>query len=256
MHAFAILWVMVSSIFVFGTGVFASERYLDIAGTDSPIISIHHDGASTALPLPAEFMDEIAGVYDHVDGQDFDSDGVAEVVFHMASKSVNACVRVLRYDFHNKKLVELGFQKGLCNFKIEHGFVVSSYREGAVWVEDVYKLDGGKALLKISDSCVGCGEVRRKVFNINGSVTQELVTDSVDFNERVPKTATVAALQARIYSSPGAKYITKKYLVRDDVVTILSSDEQDLNWVRVRYSGALTTEGWVQAPDLHLPQIE
>lgn len=254
-QGFVIFLLGMSSFLVGLSGeVVASELRVSVTGDGPPVIFIHEAGQSTPLPIPAFFMSEVNQIYQSVDIEDLDGDGGGEIIFHMAGGGVNSCARVLRYDSNVRQLVELHFQKGLCNFKIEDGLLISAYRQGAVWNEDIYKMEGGTARLEISDTCVGCGEVRRTTFNGDGSLTRNLVSDNENFRLRLPLVATVIALKAKIHSLPDDRNVTKKYLVTGDTVAILKFYEKDSNWVKVRFSGAVTTEGWLRYSDIAFPR--
>lgn len=259
----ACLMSRVSIAVLVGTLFFCGFPSCDVYGDSSlPLLvvknrnpltfSVAAQGKSYGLSLPKNFMREIEGVYDGVDIEDLTGDGIGEVIFHLVGKGVNYCSRVLHYTDSDRSLSELVFSKaGLCNFKVQHGYIVSSYKDGAAWVEDVYVVKGGKSDIRISDRCVGCGEVERKKYRSDGSFAKLLVTDNVDFEKRVPLVVNVLSLQARIYSSPDDEQPTKKYLVRGDRVTLLGFESaRGEDWVEFRFSGNETTEGWLKCKDV------
>lgn len=132
-------------------------------------------------------MEGIEDIYDDVFLQDLNDDGIHEVVFRMPASAVNACSRILIYDADSRSLDELIFSNGdVCNLETRNGYLISRYRDGAMWKEDVYRLAGGKALPILSDSCVGCGEVRRKQYDSDGSSVDYSVSDDPDFEKRQP----------------------------------------------------------------------
>ncbi|WP_339436419.1 hypothetical protein [Pseudomonas sp. EL_65y_Pfl1_R32] len=219
----------------------------------SPLkLSVFEQGKSYDLSPPSDFMREIEGVYEDVHVEDLTGDGIGEVVFDLAGGRVNSCSRVLHYTDSDRSLSELVFSGGgLCDFKVRHGYVVSSYKDGAAWAEDVYVVKDGKVDIKISDRCVGCGEVVRKEYHPDGSFVRLLVSDDVDFEKRIPLITKVASLQAWIFSSLGAAQPTGKYLIRGDEITILGGGKaRGEEWVEFRFSGRATTEGWLKCSDL------
>ncbi|WP_128870392.1 hypothetical protein [Pseudomonas sp. VI4.1] len=214
-------------------------------------VSASIKGESYPLSLPDDFMKEVEGVYGDVYIEDLSGDGVGEVVFRLDGGGVNACSKVLYYKAADRTLAELDFGDGaLCNFKVRHGYVVSSYRDGAVWKENIYRIQGGVVKHYISDGCVGCGEVKRKVYKSDGSFTRLLVSDDVDFERRVPLITKISSLRADIFTLPGMSKKTSKYLVQGDEVTLLDFFKDDEDWVEFRFSGAVTTEGWLRCSDL------
>lgn len=215
-------------------------------------LSVFEEKRSYSLSLPIDFMREIYGAYDNVDIRDLNGDGIGEVVFRLAGGGVNSCSKVLHYSDSDRSLKELIFGKGgLCNFKIQHGYVISSYNDGAAWGEDVYTVKGGRADIRISDLCVGCGEVRRKQYRPDGSFIRLLVSDNVDFEKRAPLIGSVISLRAAIFSAPDTGQPTKKYLIHGDKVALVGFESsRNEDWVEFRFSGSTTTEGWLKCSDV------
>lgn len=216
-------------------------------------ISVYEDGKHYPLVLPADFMDEVIELYDEMYLVDLTGDGVGEVVFRLETNGVNVCSRVLRYIEGNRSLVELSFNGGyLCNFKISNGYLVSAYRDGAIWNEEFYSVGGTKAILNISDGCVGCGEIKRKIYQPDGSFVRSLVADAVDFEKRIPLTAKVSSPRAKIFKSPEVSQSTKQYLVQGDEVMFLDFESvgHGDGWVEFRFVGVVTTEGWLRCSDV------
>ncbi len=215
-------------------------------------LAVFDRGVSYDLSLPADFMREIEGVYDEVHIEDLNGDGVGEVVFSLTGENVNSCSRVLYYERRDRSLAELLFKQGrVCNIKVRSGYILSCYKEGAVWVEDVYVINGGKADIKISDRCVGCGEVSRTEYRSDGSTLQFLVSDDVVFEKRIVLSAMVVSFQANIFSLPAIAQATKQYLIEGDKVTLLGFQSvRGEEWVKFRFSGKITIEGWLKCSDL------
>ncbi|OPA88260.1 hypothetical protein BFW88_16920 [Pseudomonas fluorescens] len=219
----------------------------------SPLaLAVFDHGMSYDLSLPTAFMREIEGVYDEVHIEDLTGDGVGEVVFRLTGEGVNTCSRVLYYESSDRSLSELVFKKGgLCNIKIRNGYVVSSYKKGAAWIEDVYVVGAAKVKIQISDSCVGCGEVTRTEYRSDHSSLTFLVSDDLDFEKRVALSANVISSQAKIYSFPRLDQATEKKLVKGDKITLLGFDTvHGDDWVEFRYSGETIVEGWLKCSDL------
>lgn len=201
-------------------------------------------------------MKEIDGLYDEVYVKDLDGNGMDEVIFQMAEGSVNACSRVLKYDAVDGLLHELKFAgAGLCNIKEEMGHLVSSYRVGGAWVEDIYDFVDGNPRLIVSDACIGCSEVRRRELNSSGSYTQLLVSSGENYKQRKPLVGKVRSVKARIYASPLNSAVTRKYLVRGDEVTILGYQQSDELWVKFRYMASVATEGWIKCSDVERSNV-
>lgn len=215
-------------------------------------LSVFEGGASFDLSVPKDFISEIEGVYDEVYLQDLTDDGVAEVIFNLKGEGVNYCSRALYYNGDKRSLRELVFGRGgLCDFKVSNGYIVSSYKDGAAWVEDVYVAKGVEVSIKISDRCVGCSEISRQDYRSDGLIIKYLVSNNVDFEKRTALVASVASLKARIFSSPEATRPTKKYLVRGDRISLLGFEGVcGEDWVEFRFLGKSITEGWLKCSDL------
>jgi hypothetical protein len=195
-----------------------------------------------------EFINEIDGAYEDVHVEDLNGDGQSEVIFQLPHGSVNSCVKVLNYDKRADKLVELVFKKGgLCNYTITSGQVISSYRDQATWIDDMYQITEGVTTLILSDEIYDLGLKERTLFE-NDRVIKFLVTDGDNVANRTPITATVNKPKAHIYLSPENATPTKKYLIAGDEVSILGFDTN--SWVKVRFQGTSITEGWLKSEDV------
>lgn len=237
------------------SGMANGERASPILSVEShnPLkLSVFDGGKMYGLPVPTDFMDEVESVYNEVRIEDLTGDGVGEVLFDLKGDGVNSCSRVLRYERDDRLLKELLFVGGgLCNIVARDGYIVSSYKDGAAWAEDIYVAVGGKVGIKISDRCVGCGEVSRIVYSSDGSLVRSLVSDDIKFETRSELVSKVVSLQAKVFSSPVTTQPTQKNLMRGDVITLLGFDSSSgEDWVEFRFSGKTTIEGWLKCSDL------
>lgn len=231
----------------------SSLPVLKIDGRKPLAISVDIQGRSHPLTLPPEFLKETEDLYGDAYIRDLNGDGIGEVIFPLEGGSVNNCSKVLQYRVVDNSLSELAFKEGsLCNFKVGQGYVTSSYRDGSVWKEYIYRFREGLAEIEVIDSCVGCGEIKREVHNTDGAIARFLVSDNVDFRLRVPLTSSVSSSKATIFLSPEASKKTKKYLVDGDKIALLDfiKDDEGEGWVKFRYVGIVVTEGWVKCTDL------
>lgn len=216
-------------------------------------ISVYIQGRSQQLTLPPKFLKDAEDLYGDVYIRDLNGDGIGEVIFPLEGGNVNNCSKVLHYRVIDNSLSELIFDAGdLCNFKIGQDYVISSYRDGSVWKEYIYRFREGLAKIEVIDNCVGCGEIKREVYNPDGSVARLLVSDNVDFRLRVPLMTSVTSSKAIVFSSPENPKKTKKYLVGGDEIMLLDffKDDDGEDWVKFRYVGVVVTEGWVKCTDL------
>lgn len=203
------------------------------------------------LTVPRDFMLDIEGMYDDVYVEDLTGDGVGEVVFRLLGNGANSCSKVLRYNGSDQSFSELIFGHGaLCNFRMEDGYIVSSYVDGAALVEDFYIIEGDKVSIKLSDRCIGCGAVSRTYYRSDGSFTKALVSDGVRFDKRLAIVAKVTSSRAEIFYSSAPNSATGKYLVQGDKVVLLGIENIDgVDWVEFK---TLLGEGsgWLMCRDL------
>lgn len=249
----AVVFLLTYTTFSYASGTNLYPR-LKITQHTPLVISILEADRSYSIALPSGFFEDIDGAYDDVYISNLDEDGTGEVVFHLAGSDVNSCSRVLHYSKDKRALVELDFGgQGLCNFKIRQGYIVSSYREGAVWNEDVFRIEEGQVVLVLSDNCVGCGEIKRKKYGLDGSFVRFLVSDNTDFEKRTPMIAKVASITVEIFFSPDKTRSTAKYLVQGDEIIFIGFDQSEdgEEWIEFRFSESSSSiEGWLRCRDL------
>jgi hypothetical protein len=221
----------------------------------SPLtISLYDQGVFHPMSLPVDFSLEAERDYDYISIQDIDANGTEEVVFHLAGNGVNSCYRMLYFSQDDRILKEMDFKYGgLCNFKLRRGYIISTYKEGAIWKEDVYFAKNGMTQAVLSDSCVGCNKVARKKYDSDGSFVRSLVSDSVDFENRTPVIAKVASITAEIFFSPDKTRSAATYLVQGDEITFIGFDQSEdgEEWIEFRFSERSSSiEGWLRCRDL------
>lgn len=247
---------------VFGVVLFCVFSCVSYGQAESPVISVISrvplllsvsvKGETFAVSPSQQFMRDVFEMYEDVSVEDITGDGVAEVFFRLEGRGANACYKVLTYIERNRSLDELLFSGGdLCNYRVESGRVVSSYKNGAVWIEDVYFFRGGRFLIELSDSCLGCGEVTRRAHRRDGSFSTFLVSDDMSVEARAPFVAEVKSLRAWVFSSPEAAGPTEKYLMAGDKVTFLNVESVGgEEWVEFRFSKDSDPEGWLRCSDV------
>jgi hypothetical protein len=221
----------------------------------SPLqVSALIQGRLYKLSLPVGFMSQVDGLYSDVYVDDLNGNGKRELVFDLIGSDVNHCSKVLHYNENDRSFSEWLFKGGgLCNPISRGRFLISSYRDGASWTEDVYTLKNGKPEIHITDSCVGCSEVRRKMYTPGKQPVKVLVSDHIEFERRIPLTASITSPRARVFSSPDSNWPTKKYLIRGDEITLVEFDksEDGEDWAEFKFIGTdVATDGWVKYSDL------
>lgn len=205
------------------------------------------------LSLPHDSVTPTKESYEDVRAADLNSDGEWELILSLNRGDVNVCSQVLQYNQNDGSFSEWHFAGGgLCNYTVRGDYLISSYRDHAIWHQDIYKMASGKPELYITDSCVGCDEVRRKTYRPDGTPVKTLVSDDIDFEKRIPLKAKITTGRARIFSSADQNCSTKKYLIRGDEITLLDyyRSPDDTDWAQFRFDGPKTiTEGWLRYSD-------
>ena len=104
-------------------------------------IKICNGDACEYFKVPAEIvMDSNA----KLERQSIDDEPGEEILFTQES-DVNTCATVLYIDWNNKELKKYHGGRDICNFKkIIDGMIVSNYREGAIWKQDLIKIKSKK----------------------------------------------------------------------------------------------------------------
>lgn len=254
-HRLLLVVLLFFSIFMSGAATAKLQsKILKIKSKNPLEVSVLMQGESYALSLPASFMSQVDGQYSDVYVDDLNGDGELELVFALNESDANNCSKVLYYNESELSFSEWHFKGGvLCNHTSRGRFLISSYRDGAIWSEDVYIMKNGKPEIYITDSCVGCSEVRRQLYLPGKKTEKILVSDDIKFEKRIPLKASVISTRARVFSSPDLNWPTQKYLIRGDEITLVdfdkSNDGQD--WAEFRFDGPkVTTRGWLKYSDL------
>lgn len=227
---------------------------LKVESKDPLEVSALMQGKSCMLSLPVDFMSQVYGLYSDVYIDDLNGDGKRELVFDLIGSDVNRCSKVLRYNENDRSFSEWLFKGGgLCNPISRGRFLISSYRDGASWTEDVYTVKNGKPEIHITDSCVGCSEVRRKIYTPGKQPVKVIVSDDIEFERRIPLKASITSPRARVFSLPDSNWPTKKYLIRGDEIALIDFDksEDGQDWAEFKLIGTnVATDGWVKYSDL------
>jgi hypothetical protein len=141
----------------------------------SPLsVSLLERGVIHNLSISKQINDEVEEIYTDLHLQDLNDDGVHEVVATLDEHGgVNQCSKAYVVNQTDYSLDNLVFDKGpLCNHKVDHEYLISSYRDGAIWREDIYKVEGRTTQIVFADGCIGCGEVVRKKYDLGGNYLQ------------------------------------------------------------------------------------
>lgn len=226
---------------------------LNIKSEDPLSLSVMKEGSEKAVIIPRDLILGTEEIYSSVALDDVDGDGVGEVIMTIPVEGgVNSCSKVFRYDSEQNTVVEMKFSGGgVCNYRKDGRFLVSSYRDAAAWVEDAYVFEGDSFYLAYKDECVGCGYIFRSEFDSRGVVVEYLVSDGENLNKREPVVFSVSSGRAYIFSEPSMRHRSKKYLVRGDKVLALGfSNSNGESWVKIRFNGKVVTEGWLLCTDI------
>jgi hypothetical protein len=253
------IWRSALSVAVF----FCSFLFINTSFSDVNVIQINREkpfsalvlknGKAHSLNVPEEIRKEIEEIYTKITFQDVNGDGVNEVVATANSPgAVNSCSKVYIYSGESVSLAELKFDGGeLCNFRKSNNYLISAYRDGGGWREDVYKISNGDIRILYSDYCVGCGEIRRKSYKPDGTFSEYLVRDNPDFARRDFLLLNIISQKAFVFSGPYQSSLTSEYLVSGEKVLALKFevDSDGEVWVEFRSLEGTAAKGWIKYKD-------
>ncbi|MFG0382815.1 XAC2610-related protein [Pseudomonas sp. zbq_18] len=256
-----ILNFVASTLFFAATATYAETKAdqsanIFVNGSGATIsIKLCHESSCKTIKTPAEMLDAMDDGYSQISLEDLTLDGVNEIILtHSAEGNVNICSKVFQYNNESKKLQNLTtLKKQICNYSINENNLISTYKDGAKWHEDIYKTDNNSIHLAFSDSCIGCEYIKRIVYSDDAKTENILVTDNPNYLLRTPISTTITTKKAVLYSEPTIKYATKMYLISGDEVLLTddSSDESHF-WFKIRYT---TKKGkhinaWLKCEDI------
>lgn len=219
-------------------------------------IELCQRGSCTTLPASQAMLDALSEGYTEISTADLTQDGIAEIIMTSAEEgSVNICSVVYRYNIDAGAFTALeNLPLQLCNYGIEHNRIVSSYRSGAKWYEDVYKVQDNNLVLELTDSCIGCDYSQRTIYLTDGNTQQLLVSSNRDFTLRTPLTTTVISAKAVLYKAPSLEQSSRMHLIQGDEVTLtdFNAAQDDTFWYQISYSSATgkVINGWLKCNDI------
>ncbi|WP_124669907.1 hypothetical protein [Burkholderia seminalis] len=210
-------------------------------------------GSSTCRSIePAgDLKKAIEDGYENLAIVDIYKDGSKEIA--ATSGGADGCSKFFSYDRTSRRFSVLRFSdRDICNFRVEGGRLISSYRFDGKQYEDVYKLENGGYQIAISDACVGCDEVSRSVY-ADGKISEKIiVTNQRDYVKRTPVITTVVADKAGLYDDHSGSSLAKMYLLRGDRVQLADFNSENGLWYLVKYftrrHGAILK--WIKCEDL------
>ncbi|NQD91323.1 hypothetical protein HP532_01490 [Pseudomonas sp. CrR25] len=257
----AILAILCSKVMATNQGkndpASTSHTTLTIEGSSPSIfINVCHEGSCKTIAPPQKMLDSISDGYSEITLEDLTQDGRPEIILtHSEEGSVNTCSEVYQYKEELNTIIHINnLHNQLCNYSTKNDSVISSYRSGAKWHEDIYKVKDNSLVLELTDSCIGCNYIDRTIYHSSGKSEHLLVTDNLDYALRNPISTKVITQKAMLYNEPRTDHITKMYLITGDevILTNFASTEDDSFWYKIRY---VTQKGkviraWLKCADI------
>jgi|TARA_R100000541_G_scaffold13610_5_gene22666 hypothetical protein len=237
-----------------------SNGALKLVLTDSPSLpaKICNQEDCDRIGFPKGAQESIANGYSDASLEDLTGDGIPELILtHAEEGSVNTCSAIYRYDSTRSSFVKFkAFSKQICNYTVKDSHIISSYRSGAKWHEDIYAIESGNPVLKFTDSCVGCDYIERTIHLQEDKVEHLLVTNDSNHNQRVPLSTVVTSPKATLYKAPSFDQATTMYLVTGDKVILTDFTETESNsfWYKIKYVTAKekVITAWISCNDLDI----
>jgi hypothetical protein len=238
------------------TASYEEKTFVITATPPSVSIQSCQQGDCISTDLTQQILDSLNDGYTEISAEDLTLDGRPEIILtHIEEGSVNTCSEVYKYDTDENTLTSIsGLQRQLCNYSIQKGHIVSSYRSGAKWHEDIYEIRNNDFILKISDSCIGCEHINRTLYNQNKKFGKLLVTDNPNYTLRTPISTKIISKKAKLYKKPTTNQPANMYLIKNDSVTLtdFASTESDEYWYEIKYTSKKGKEvnAWLQCNDI------
>ncbi len=231
---------------------------LVLTGSPSSPVKLCKQEECERISFPKGMHDSIANGYADASLEDLTGDGVPELIWtHVEEGSVNTCSEVYQYESIRSSFVKLrGFSKPICNYTLENSYIISSYRSGAKWHEDIYVIENGGPVLKVTDSCLGCDYIERTTHLPGDKVEHLLVTNDSNRNQRVPLSTVITSPKAILYKAPSFDQATTMYLVTGDKVILTDFIETESNsfWYKIKYVTAndKVIQAWINCDELDI----
>jgi len=183
--------------------------------------------------------------------QDLNNDEIPEVIVRSLEHPVNDCVQVFSYRATSKSLEEIEFQaRNLCNVVKTDSHLVSRYRSGAKWIEDIYAIENNGFSLLFTDSCIGCGWISRKEYRAGGYSDQYLVANVENFSGRSFFLAKISNASTEVISALDGRSTLVGKLKKGDEVKILEVMEKNgMIFVRVE-NHPHKIKGWIMCDEI------
>jgi hypothetical protein len=195
--------------------------------------------------------------------RDFDNDGIPEVIVTedpQLSQGINVTSFIYRIEKNNLILIKTntGDDAAMGNISFHKDKIISSYRSGPIWYQDIYHYSHGVFVREMQDRS---GELRT-IFNEKGEIINEymIVNFEMPWWERKKLSATISSSKAKLFDAPNPQKHTNMYLVAGDRVVLKNveySDEGGGNEI-LFYKIECLREGkppihkWVEADSLKL----
>ena len=235
-----------------------NKSTLQITGSASfPSIKNCDGSECENVELPEDFLRFFNDGYSNLSLEDMTFDGYPEVILTGPEEGVvNICSKIYLYDREKRVLQEVaGLKNQICNYRFKNSRLISSYRSGAKWHEDVYRVSDAGFTLELSDSCIGCDQINRTIYLPEGKTDKFMVTNDADYTLRKVILGKVASGRAALYEEPNARRKTKMYLIKDDSVALLDfivTEDSTKYWYEIKY---ITNKGreiraWIKCEDL------
>jgi hypothetical protein len=163
---------------------------------------------------------------------------------------INKCSILFKID---KQLIEtaplIGIKEQICNIKIRHNKIISSWRDSGEWNDDIYQVNlEGKWILLFRDTCVGCDQIKRTYFSNGEAKNTVLFTDGSDFSERKILTGQITVDKANLYNNSNVDMKTNSYLIRGDNITLTDmSGNGEFYKIEYRTSSGKKITSWVKS---------
>ncbi|MBU9856417.1 hypothetical protein [Rahnella bonaserana] len=170
------------------------------------------------------------------------------------TNDVNKCSVLFPISEQGISNYPINFHKNpFCNYSVVNGKVVSSWKDGAKWHEDIYEVNNGSWSLFIRDECIGCDIVKRTLYENDKPKNTLLLKDGYDFTKRIKITGVISTEKSMLFKTSNPNNKSKSYLIKGDVFNLIDMSP-DGNYYKISYlmKSGKNLEGWISYNDFSI----
>ncbi len=188
-----------------------------------------------------------------VDAMDYNFDGYVDlnIFYAYGYMGVNQYTKLYLFDAKTKKF-NFAFEGSNLELQPKTQSIQGYEKAGAGGLGSRYKVENG--VLYLYESAYWVGECLHEIqrHSVQGGVISTTLADPCGADEsRQPVRRRVKSEKVFLHTSPNDADLTKAYLIKGDVVTVLKADKNQ-EWYFVEFAGQKTIRNWLKADAVEL----